>query len=897
MGPRDDYQELRLLPHDGRTVRASELFRDRRIDATAVLIELDDLLGYLEAHKTLTGIQRVEVGIIRHALELAGAGHQRPYAFVLNELGADCLWLVRASDLQTLVDYVTSANVDHDRLKQMVKTLRANATGLMPSRGQIYIILGAFWVYGAVAPRYVFVRQAGVVVVAYIYDIIPITHTQFCDGELPHEFSLSFADGLRVFDALLTISDYTATEVRRYIARHGLRDKPIQTVPLAHSCTDVVNAPSGVWSESIRFLRDRPFVLMVSTIEARKNHIYLVTAWKQFLDEGLDPPDLVFVGRLGWQVTSLIEMLKMTRFLDNRVHILHGLSDAALETLYDACLFTAFPSMVEGWGLPVGESLARGKPCVASSTSSVPEVGGDLVDYLDPLDLRDGIEVLRHMAFDTHYRERRTAEIRSRFKARTWPEVAANLLQQTDRLCRDIVIDTSYYVLLPIGTAFTPGDLALGNKLPTDYPVYPYRSMLLDGWHGIDKIGALLRGNQGTIGFRSELEAGSEIDVYLGLYCSESAVTGSRVTATVGAHTVTGTADRHAGSVVVPVGAHFSLRAAGRVDQAGNVTVHVTLSRAARAHGEDWRTSTLGLTAIGHAPAGELAGKGGSSGKHAPSQSAGRRRERTSPPRRRSDRLANREFNRLGQALSWRSRPNRPPAHPARPHSVPSPAPPQAPSAARRCASRAPASCPAGSSGWAPAATASRAQPGPAGTPPPASTPASSALHIRPPQPRHESRRVPEVRTDPNLRHRDLHPRKLRITEQRPQEHPRQHMPYLLPHPQLPLRRSLRPGGGGAPLRHAAPFMSSCGLRASTRHHLHLEALHHVALAAGRCIPGKAQPAFIPARHLPHIVLEPLQLAQLTVMDDNAIPQQPNPGPTLHQALGDHAARHLARSW
>ncbi len=601
-GERKDFQELQTLATEGQVIRAATVFADRRVAANSVLIELDDLLSYLDAHKTLSGIQRVQVGIIQHVLEETRAAETR-HLFVLNELDTDCLWLVRLSDLRAVVDYVTSAKVDHDRLRKLVASVRSNATGLMPQAGQSYLILGAFWMYGVMAPRYAFLKQAGVSLGAYVYDLIPITNTEFCDQGLPHEFMLSFSDGLRLFDFILTISEYTATEVRRFIQHHGLPEKPIQAVLLAHASTPIPEIQTPVWGHTTQFLRNRPFVLMVSTIEARKNHGYLVSAWKSFVDEGLDPPDLVFVGRFGWRVTSLIEMLETSRYLDARVHILHDLSDAELDTLYDACLFTVFPSMVEGWGLPVGEGLAHGKPCVASATSSIPEVGGDLVDYVDPLNLREGLEVLRRMAFDVPYRDARAAEIHRRFRARTWREVGANLLSQADRLSRAIVADRHFEVPFPAGAKFRVGDLAHGKKLPADYPAHPYRSMLAESWDPIEPIGCWMRGSEGVLMFRSDLDLGSEILVYLGLYSPDFASPWNRVAIFFGERPLVVDVAEPAPTWAVPVGREFMVRATGHVGAGNRVVITIRLQGTAPPHREEKRPLALGLSSIGYVSA------------------------------------------------------------------------------------------------------------------------------------------------------------------------------------------------------------------------------------------------------------------------------------------------------
>ena len=74
-----------------------------------------------------------------------------------------------------------------------------------------------------------------------------------------------------------------------------------------------------------------------------------------------------------------------------------------LRQAYRSCLFTVFPSLCEGWGLPVAESLVQGKFCVASNCTSIPEVGGDLIDYFDPTDDDDALAKIERVLLDPVY--------------------------------------------------------------------------------------------------------------------------------------------------------------------------------------------------------------------------------------------------------------------------------------------------------------------------------------------------------------------------------------------------------------------------------------------------------------------------------------------------------------
>jgi glycosyltransferase involved in cell wall biosynthesis len=142
--------------------------------------------------------------------------------------------------------------------------------------------------------------------------------------------------------------------------------------------------------------------MFVSTVEARKNHLLLFRVWRRLVED-MSPasvPTLVFVGRVGWLVQDLIQQLDNTAYLDNKICLIQDASDAELVSLYRGCLFTVFPSLYEGWGLPVTESLSFGKPCIVARGSSLPEAGGVLARYFDPESVSDAYAVIRAVIED-----------------------------------------------------------------------------------------------------------------------------------------------------------------------------------------------------------------------------------------------------------------------------------------------------------------------------------------------------------------------------------------------------------------------------------------------------------------------------------------------------------------
>jgi glycosyltransferase involved in cell wall biosynthesis len=598
------YQELASLVSKERAASLMEA-KSSQESPNVLYIGIDDLLGYLRAHKTVSGIQRVQIGFIEYLIagQKANSGE---IAFVRSRNDGGGLWRLQPSTVAAIVDYVTGDMVIHERLIRLLDEAEEKAIHTRPMADQCYFVLGAFWGFHGDATRFARLKASGVVIGVYTYDLIPLTHPEYCDQHLTNDFRLSLGDGFAAFDFVLTISEFTAREVKRFQEYHGLRRVPVEVVRLSHVLHGKKSRGPALWNDALAPLQNRPFVLSVSTIEARKNHAYLLTIWKSFIEEGLDPPDLVFVGRYGWRVADLMEQLRATNFMDGRVHVLHDISDAQLEQLYDACLFTAFPSFVEGWGLPIGESLAHSRPCVASNASSIPEVGGDLVDYFDPYNVRDGIEVFRLMAFDPAYRAQREEIIREKFVPRTWQDVGSDLLAKIARL-RTVQVDSRSAPLLLPGEIFRPSELRLGQAVPANYPHRPLRVIAVEGWQVADEFVAWMRDRKAILRFQTELQAGTEIVVYLHLAGTASAANevveiyfGERSPKRAARSPFPGHASSQSDTVPIRPNRCFPTNISGHVEKDGLVQISLQVRSAVPQGREDLR-SCAGLISLSYA--------------------------------------------------------------------------------------------------------------------------------------------------------------------------------------------------------------------------------------------------------------------------------------------------------
>ena len=151
--------------------------------------------------------------------------------------------------------------------------------------------------------------------------------------------------------------------------------------------------PSVSQSACLAVGLDKPFLLFVGTHEPRKNLHRLLRAYA-LASEKMDVPDLAIVGRRGWLVENLDQTVEDLQ-LAGRVHWLGRLSDHTLVHLYNCTVALMFPSLYEGFGLPMVEAMACGAPVVAGNLGALPEISGGAALLVDPFCVQaiaDGIE-------------------------------------------------------------------------------------------------------------------------------------------------------------------------------------------------------------------------------------------------------------------------------------------------------------------------------------------------------------------------------------------------------------------------------------------------------------------------------------------------------------------------
>ena len=173
-----------------------------------------------------------------------------------------------------------------------------------------------------------------------------------------------------------------------------------------------------------------PFILTVGTLEPRKNHEMLYRAYLHMISigKGVDMPLLVIVGKKGWRIDDFLSLLREDARVKGKIIIVSP-SDMELDVLYRNCLFTVLASFYEGWSLTLPESLSYGKFCLTSRVDPLLETGGDLVEYVDPLDTAEWGRRMHFYSNNLSALKARETYIARAWKPKSWREATTSLLK------------------------------------------------------------------------------------------------------------------------------------------------------------------------------------------------------------------------------------------------------------------------------------------------------------------------------------------------------------------------------------------------------------------------------------------------------------------------------------
>lgn len=302
-----------------------------------------------------------------------------------------------------------------DRKRADTTTFRASLAALairrsghlrdaLDGRGRIWLNAGHT---GLDSPRVArWARQRHLRLVPLVHDLIPITHPQYCRPGEDERHRQRMRTALELAVGIVTNSDDTRAVLGAFAQAEG------RALPRS-----VVAWPGTPFlPHVVPYEPAEPVFVVLGTIEGRKNHVLLLSIWRRLIEgsHGQPVPKLVLVGRRGWQADAVFAQLDSGDFGD-RVSEVGPLDDDQLAQLLASARALLFPSLAEGFGIPLVEALAAGVPVIASDLSVFREIGQGvpevlpasdpdpwqkaILDYAKPDSLRRAEQLQRMAAF------------------------------------------------------------------------------------------------------------------------------------------------------------------------------------------------------------------------------------------------------------------------------------------------------------------------------------------------------------------------------------------------------------------------------------------------------------------------------------------------------------------
>lgn len=293
-----------------------------------------------------------------------------------------------------------------------------------------YIVPGSGWMQnsGYAEALVAFKNRYRLRLTPIMHDIIPVRFPfWFNDGYAPvfvHNLTVLLGNA----DHIMSVSQWTRQDIEYFASITPRLFLP--QIGVFREGDEIGMLASRTKSSDIeeRFGKSS-FVVCVGAIHQRKNHKLLYDVWLKLIERmGKRTPKLILVGGVAWNGEELARAFRGDARVKDYIIILEHVDDHDLAWLYKHCIFTVYPSLYEGWGLPVSESLRYGKLCIASNASSVPEIAPEFVELLDPLDPSAWLTKIQFYAGSPRAREFREAKIAEHYRPFSWTQSASSLV-------------------------------------------------------------------------------------------------------------------------------------------------------------------------------------------------------------------------------------------------------------------------------------------------------------------------------------------------------------------------------------------------------------------------------------------------------------------------------------
>ncbi|WP_051949275.1 glycosyltransferase family 1 protein [Methylosinus sp. PW1] len=272
------------------------------------------------------------------------------------------------------------------------------------------------------ANHFIPIAVPGLALASWAHDVIPILFPNFFGKDAIENFA-NVIDVFKRADHIFCNSETTRKDI---IENVGVSPERLTTSWIGPGAIGPRPAPV-VDAAIAKFGLRRDYILNVGTLEPRKNHVRLVQAYDEFRRGVEHPPQLAIVGSHGWGYDELVRLIANSG-LSEHVKVLSGVDNEDLSALYSGAMFVAYPSVYEGFGMPVLEAMACGVPVLTSQETSMQDIAKNAAVLVDPLSVSSIARGLSELSLNSELRSRLASKAKEAASRFDWDRVAGTII-------------------------------------------------------------------------------------------------------------------------------------------------------------------------------------------------------------------------------------------------------------------------------------------------------------------------------------------------------------------------------------------------------------------------------------------------------------------------------------
>ena len=273
-----------------------------------------------------------------------------------------------------------------------------------------------------------------------LHDILPYTNPEYFeeDSKNYEKCRQNFKDKYLYFKDkdinVFVISQYTLNEVNKNLPELKNTNYIVNLISYNKNQYFVIDKnkiDKNILSK-YNIPQNTPYILSLSSLNKRKNLPFLIDTFIQFLEKNKNMKDLnlVLAGPKGWMFDDIFKSIDKANKYKDRIILTGFVDEKDINTIYNSAYTFIFPSLAEGFGLPVLEAIACGVPVISSNSTSLPEVYGNCALSFNPVKKEELIECLEKIYNDKDFRENLIQKGLNRIKEFSWEKTTKNMINE-----------------------------------------------------------------------------------------------------------------------------------------------------------------------------------------------------------------------------------------------------------------------------------------------------------------------------------------------------------------------------------------------------------------------------------------------------------------------------------